>query len=112
MPDPIPFESKLRGMLEEHAAFVLTKEQHDVAHGVLVEVTAFSAVNEESMGKRLDTEQEREQEQEQHRNARMNARLVVQALRDLRARRSILTPQDVTLVNPASARARCRTRSM
>lgn len=42
VPDPTPFEDRLRGMLEENAGFILTKEQHETGQRVLEEVGQFS----------------------------------------------------------------------
>lgn len=62
VPDPIPFEKKLRSMLEENEDFLLP-EQHVVGNHIMELVGQFSML--ESSANRLDTEQEREQEQEQ-----------------------------------------------
>jgi hypothetical protein len=62
VPDPVPFEVKLRAMLEEHEAFLLPG-QHAIGHSIMELVGQFSMV--EGSANRLDTEQEREQEQEQ-----------------------------------------------
>ena len=62
VPDPVPFEKKLRSMLEEHGKFLLP-HQHEIGHSIMVVVGQFSMV--EGYAKRLDSEQEREQEQEQ-----------------------------------------------
>jgi hypothetical protein len=62
VPDPIPFEAKLRSMLESNASF-LEADQHEIGHGIMIEVGQFSML--EGSANRLDTEQEREQEQEQ-----------------------------------------------
>lgn len=55
VPDPVPFEAKLRGMLDDHDSFILSEEQHAVGHSVLSEVGAFALVSESV--NRLDTEQ-------------------------------------------------------
>lgn len=62
VPDPVPFELKLRTMLEDHEAFLLP-HQHAIGHGVLKLVGQFSMI--EGAANKLDTQQEREQEQEQ-----------------------------------------------
>ena len=62
VPDPIPFEKKLRGMLDEHEDFLLP-EQHLIGNKVMEIVGQFTML--ENSANRLDTEQEREQEQEQ-----------------------------------------------
>jgi hypothetical protein len=62
VPDPLPFEKKLRSMLDEHEAFLLP-EQHKIGHSMMEMVGQFSMI--EGSANRLDTEQEREQEQEQ-----------------------------------------------
>jgi hypothetical protein len=62
VPDPVPFEKKLRGMLQTHEKFLLP-HQHEIGHSIMVVVGQFSMV--EGYAKRLDSEQEREQEQEQ-----------------------------------------------
>jgi thiol-disulfide isomerase/thioredoxin len=62
VPDPVPFEDKLRSMLDEHEDFLLA-EQHEIGHSIMEIVGQFSMV--EGSANRLDTEQEREQEQEQ-----------------------------------------------
>ena len=38
MPDPIPFDKKLKSMLEDHADFIRTKEEEMVGNAVLEEV--------------------------------------------------------------------------
>ena len=60
--DPLPFEDKLRSMLEEHAPFI-RKEQHETGSQIMEMVGQFSMVDRSA--NRLDQEQEREQEQEQ-----------------------------------------------
>ncbi len=55
VPDPVPFEAKLRGMLDDHDEFILSEEQHAVGHSVLSEVGQFALVSESV--NRLDTEQ-------------------------------------------------------
>eukprot|EP01033_Poteriospumella_lacustris_P010457 gene10460-7435_t len=62
VPDPVPFEEKLRSMLDQHEEFLLP-EQHEIGHSIMEIVGQFSMV--EGSANRLDTEQEREQEQEQ-----------------------------------------------
>ena len=62
VPDPVPFEKKLRGMLEAHGKFLLPY-QHEIGHNIMIVVGQFAMV--EGYAKRLDSEQEREQEQEQ-----------------------------------------------
>lgn len=62
VPDPMPFQDKLRFMLDSHEAFLLP-EQHEIGHTIM-EITGQFAMIEGSAN-RLDTEQEREQEQEQ-----------------------------------------------
>ena len=58
VPDPVPFEDKLRSMMSEQAEFI-KDEQHDIGHEILVEVGQFAMV--ESCANRLESEQEREQ---------------------------------------------------
>ena len=67
VPDPIPFEAKLREMLTAHDEFILTPEEHEAGHRLMTEVAAFSLVSESG---NLDTEQEREQEQEQEKEVK------------------------------------------
>ena len=62
VPDPMPFQDKLRFMLDSNEAFLLP-EQHEIGHTIM-EITGQFAMIEGSAN-RLDTEQEREQEQEQ-----------------------------------------------
>lgn len=62
IPDPLPFEGKLRAMLDVNAPF-LRQDQHDIGHAIMVVVGQFAMI--EGSANRLDTEQEREQEQEQ-----------------------------------------------
>ena len=38
MPDPVPFDKKLKSMLEDHADFIRTKEEEMVGNAVLEEV--------------------------------------------------------------------------
>jgi hypothetical protein len=68
VPDPIPFEEKLRGMLDAHDAFLLTESEHAVGLSVLQEVGQFALLGDSA--NRLDTEQEREQEQEQEKEVK------------------------------------------
>lgn len=72
VPDPVPFDQRLRNMLERHDNFILTQEEHEIGHGVLEEVGRFQMLEASSTS--LETEQEREQEQEQQKE--------VQARRD------------------------------
>ena len=58
VPDPTPFEAKLREMLTAHDEFILTAGEHEAGHGIMSEVAAFALVSESG---NLDTEQEREQ---------------------------------------------------
>ena len=67
VPDPIPFEAKLREMLTAHDEFILTPAQHEAGHSLMSEVAAFALVSESG---NLDTEQEREQEQEQEKEVK------------------------------------------
>eukprot|EP01038_Epipyxis_sp_PR26KG_P004031 gene4031-5768_t len=62
VPDPIPFETKLRTMLDSNEIFLLP-DQHAIGHSIMEVVGQFSMI--EGSANRLDTEQEREQEQEQ-----------------------------------------------
>ena len=62
VPDPVPFETKLRDLLETHEQ-VLEPSQHAIGHSIMMVVGQFSMI--EGSANRLDTEQEREQEQEQ-----------------------------------------------
>ena len=62
VPDPVPFEKKLRSMLDVNELF-LQPEQHAIGHNIMNIVGQFAML--ESSANRLDTEQEREQEQEQ-----------------------------------------------
>jgi hypothetical protein len=68
VPDPIPFEDKLRGMLDAHDAFLLRECEHAVGLSVLQEVGQFALLGDSA--NRLDTEQEREQEQEQEKEVK------------------------------------------
>ena len=38
MPDPVPFEQRLRDLLAAHVDLVTTRAEHDAVHGVLHEV--------------------------------------------------------------------------
>ena len=67
VPDPVPFETRLRDMITMHGDLILTPEQHAAGHRLLTEVAAFTLVCE---GGNLDTEQEREQEQEQEKEVK------------------------------------------
>ena len=58
VPDPVPFEQRLRTLMDAHEAF-LRPEQHAIGHGIMVLVGQFSTMD--SSANRLDTEQEREQ---------------------------------------------------
>ena len=62
VPDPVPFEKKLRTMLDVHERF-LQPPQHAIGHSIMRVVGQFAML--ENSANRLDTEQEREQEQEQ-----------------------------------------------
>jgi hypothetical protein len=62
VPDPVPFEKKLRSMLDVHEQF-LQPSQHVIGHHIMKIVGQFAML--ENSANRLDTEQEREQEQEQ-----------------------------------------------
>lgn len=62
VPNPLPFEEKLRSMLDSNEEFLM-KEQHDIGRKIMLEVGQFAML--ESSASRLDSEQEREQEQEQ-----------------------------------------------
>lgn len=68
VPDPVPFEDRLRSLLEEHGEFA--SEQLATAARVLEDVGRYVRSDGQSGAKRLDTEQEREQEQEQQKEAR------------------------------------------
>jgi hypothetical protein len=78
VPDPLPFETKLKNMLETHEAF-LRPEQYAIANKVMVVVRQFAML--ESSGTRLDTEQEREQEQEQEKEIEQRREQVVEVER-------------------------------
>mmetsp|Transcript_74196 Transcript_74196/g.197960 ORF Transcript_74196/g.197960 Transcript_74196/m.197960 type:complete len:3050 (-) Transcript_74196:601-9750(-) len=67
VPDPIPFEKKLREMLTTHDDLILTSAEHALGHALMEEVSAFALVSEAG---NLDTEQEREQEQEQEKEVK------------------------------------------
>ena len=56
--------------MDEHAAFIITPEQNQVAQSVLEEVSRFALQDGRTM-ERLDSEQEREQEQEQEKEVRV-----------------------------------------
>ena len=58
VPDPLPFETRLRTLLDDNERFLLP-EQHAIGHSIMVIVGQFSMI--ESSANRLDTEQEREQ---------------------------------------------------
>lgn len=56
VPDPVPFEKRLRSMLEENDA-LLRPEQHAIGHSIMIIVGQFSMI--EASANRLDSEQER-----------------------------------------------------
>ena len=62
VPDPLPFEEKLRSMLEDHDPFI-ESHQHAIGNSIMEMVGQFSMI--EGSANRLEQEQEREQEQEQ-----------------------------------------------
>jgi thiol-disulfide isomerase/thioredoxin len=68
VPDPLPFEAKLRGLLEDHDNFIIGSEAHAVGADVLCEVGKFSILD--GSENKLETEQEREQEQEQQKEVK------------------------------------------
>eukprot|EP01043_Picozoa_sp_COSAG02_P048197 COSAG02_NODE_4712_length_5068_cov_56.652797_1_plen_771_part_10 len=68
VPDPAPFEVKLRKMLEDHVDFIPDAASHAVGQSILREVGRFS--NLEGAANRLESEQEREQEQEQQKEVK------------------------------------------
>jgi hypothetical protein len=69
VPDPVSFECKLRGMLDDHEPFIVGAEGHAAGASVLAEVGLFSLAVEGAENK-LETEQEREQEQEQQKEVK------------------------------------------
>mmetsp|Transcript_2417 Transcript_2417/g.3236 ORF Transcript_2417/g.3236 Transcript_2417/m.3236 type:complete len:3692 (+) Transcript_2417:353-11428(+) len=68
VPDPLPFEAKLRALLEDHDTFIIGNEAHAVGADVLCEVGKFSILD--GSENKLETEQEREQEQEQQKEVK------------------------------------------
>ena len=71
VPDPVPFEERLRALLETHSEFATRPEQQEIAATVLHQVERYTLKDKRGDGaKRLDTEQEREQEQEQEKEVR------------------------------------------
>jgi thiol-disulfide isomerase/thioredoxin len=62
VPDPLPFEKRLRALLENNDNLLLP-EQHVIGHNIMIMVGQFSMV--EISANRLDSEQERELENEQ-----------------------------------------------
>jgi len=71
VPDPIPFEERLKSLLDAHREFASRNEQTAVANRVLSEVGRYALTDRRGRGaKRLDTEQEREQEQEAQKEVR------------------------------------------
>lgn len=70
VPDPVPFEERLRSLLAEHGEFATEASQQETAARVLEEVGRYMRADSKSSAKRLDTEQEREQEQEQQKEVR------------------------------------------
>jgi hypothetical protein len=68
VPDPAPFETKLRTMLEDHAEFIPDVAAHERGHAILNEVGRCSAI--EGSANKLESEQEREQEQEQQKEVK------------------------------------------
>jgi len=68
VPDPLPFDAKLRGMLDQHEPFIVGTAQHAVGALVLQEVGQFSL--HDGAANKLETEQEREQEQEQQKEVK------------------------------------------
>ena len=68
VPDPAPFEVKLRKMLEDHIEFIPDAASHAVGQSILREVGRHS--NLEGAANRLESEQEREQEQEQQKEVK------------------------------------------
>ena len=68
VPDPAPFEVKLRKMLEDHVDFIPDAAAHAVGQSILTEVGRYS--NLEGATNRLESEQEREQEQEQQKEVK------------------------------------------
>ena len=55
MPDPTPFEQRLRDMLEKHQNFLLTTSEHELGQHVLDEVGRFQMLDTSETA--LDTEQ-------------------------------------------------------
>ena len=68
VPDPAPFEVKLRKLLEDHHEFIPDAAAHAVGQEILNEVGRYS--NLEGTANRLESEQEREQEQEQQKEVK------------------------------------------
>jgi hypothetical protein len=68
VPDPLPFDAKLRAMLDEHEPFIVGTVAHAVGADVLAEVGQFSL--HDGSANKLETEQEREQEQEQQKEVK------------------------------------------
>lgn len=68
VPDPKPFEAKLRSLLDENEDFITSKAGHKVGQDILIEVGKCS--NEDGSANKLETEQEREQEQEQQKEVK------------------------------------------
>jgi len=68
VPDPQPFEAKLRSLLEGNKNFITSKEGRDDSQDILIEVGKCS--NLDGSTSNLETEQEREQEQEQQKEVK------------------------------------------
>mmetsp|Transcript_21594 Transcript_21594/g.31811 ORF Transcript_21594/g.31811 Transcript_21594/m.31811 type:complete len:2705 (-) Transcript_21594:384-8498(-) len=62
--DPVPFDDKLRSMIDDHASFIDEAEIR-IGEDIIAEVGQFMHLQHSAAGAGLDTEQEREQEQEQ-----------------------------------------------
>ena len=68
VPDPAPFEAKLRKLLDDHEEFIVDAAAHAVGQTILNEVGRYSVL--EGTANRLESEQEREQEQEQQKEVK------------------------------------------
>ena len=92
VPDPTPFDEKLKKMLEDHSKF-MTFEEMQVGYNVMEEVGRFAAYEKDA--NKLDTEQEREQEQEQQKEvqARRDQQVEVEKFVDREYSRQEETPQ-------------------
>ena len=69
VPDPVPFDQRLKHMLDDNEAFVLNDAQRATAKEILDEVAQF-ALLEGTAANKMESMQEREQEQEQEKEIR------------------------------------------